>query len=226
MIYLTGDFHCDFKKLKKLPDPQNTIVIGLGDVGLNYFQDSYESEDKEYVNNMLRRFYAVRGNHEMRPESCGIPLIYDTFVDNYVYCEDKYPNIRYFMDGFTYKINGKKTLVIGGAYSIDKEFRLKNNSKWFANEQLDWVEKEFILQEIERDKNYDMVLTHTCPISWQPLDLFINNIDQSKVDKSMELFLEEVKNKITFNKWYFGHFHADRCINDKAKMLFDSFEEI
>jgi hypothetical protein len=36
----------------------------------------------------------------------------------------------------------------------------------------------------------------------------------------MELWMEEFKDKITFGKWVFGHFHDDRIINDKARMLY------
>lgn len=39
-----------------------------------------------------------------------------------MYYEEKYPNILFAIDGEIYNLNSKKTLVIGGAYSVDKEF--------------------------------------------------------------------------------------------------------
>ena len=86
------------------------------------------------LNDMGIKIYCVRGNHEERPENISSMEIYwDEIVDNYVYYEHEYPNIKYFMDGKVYYINGWKTLVIGGAYSVDKWYRLSiapKGAKW------------------------------------------------------------------------------------------------
>ena len=37
--------------------------------------------------------------------------------------------------GEIYNINGKSILVIGGAYSVDKEYRLLKGWSWFKDEQ-------------------------------------------------------------------------------------------
>ena len=39
-------------------------------------------------------------------------------------------------DGEIYDIDDKKVMVIGGAYSVDKWYRLKMNYKWFEDEQI------------------------------------------------------------------------------------------
>ena len=56
--------------------------------------------------------------------------------------------------------------------------------------------------------------------------LFLNFIDQSKVDKTMENFLEKVKNQITFTKWFFGHYHDDAILNDKFRIMFNDIIEL
>ena len=56
----------------------------------------------------------------------------------------------------------------------------------------------------------DFVLSHTCPKSWEPTDLFLNTVDQSGVDKTMEEWLDKVKNVVDWQFWMFGHYHADR----------------
>ena len=41
-----------------------------------------------------------------------------------VWVEEAYPNILFAKDGEIYDIAGMKTIVIGGAYSVDKFYRL------------------------------------------------------------------------------------------------------
>lgn len=42
-----------------------------------------------------------------------------------VYVEEQYPNILFAKDGEIYNFNGKKVMPIGGAYSIDKYYRIR-----------------------------------------------------------------------------------------------------
>ena len=184
------------------------------------------------LNDMGIKIYCVRGNHEERPENISSMEIYwDEIVDNYVYYEHEYPNIKYFMDGKVYYINGWKTLVIGGAYSVDKWYRLSRAPKgakwtgWFKDEQLTIDEMTDIFKKYN-GQLFDYVLTHTCPISWMPKDLFLSNIDQNTVDNTMEIWLEQLKNSIAFDNWKFAHFHDNRQISSKVKMYFDEIEEL
>ena len=41
-----------------------------------------------------------------------------------VWVEDKYPNLLFAKDGEVYDFDGYKCLVIGGAYSVDKYWRI------------------------------------------------------------------------------------------------------
>ena len=96
--------------------------------------------------------------------------------------------------------------------------------KWFANEQLSPEELQIILEKV-KGKSYDIVLTHTCPFEWQPTELFLPSVDQSAVDRSMEIFLGEVERSITYNKFYCGHFHGNKNCG-KFEMLFDKIKVI
>ena len=62
----------------------------------------------------------------------------------------------------------------------------------------------------ENNYKFDLVLSHTCPIIYEPKDLFLSSIDQSTVDKTMEQYLGEIEYKITYYLWLWGHFHAYR----------------
>lgn len=220
-----GDFHRDFTRLRQLPNPQNTVVIGLGDVGILWALDKRDNVVKQEVNDLVHRLYCVRGNHESRPENVkGMEMIYDEDIQGKVFYESEYPNIRYLMDGGEYVINGLSTLVIGGAYSVDKYYRLQNGWTWFPDEQLTKDEMLRIENQVIR-KHYDVVLSHTCPYSWQPFDKFIPQVNQDTVDNTMEKWLDILKDMFTWDYWFFGHFHNDRMIDEGVYMLYESFRE-
>ena len=77
---------------------------------------------------------------------------------------------------------------------------------------------------------FEYIFTHTAPISFEPTWLFLPWINQSEVDKSMEIFLqdiyEEIKDKKSFKKWFFGHYHADCKISEKVSILYNDFIEL
>ena len=63
---------------------------------------------------------------------------------------------------------------------------------------------------VNHEKSVDLVISHTCPIEFEPNDLFLGSIDQSQVDKTMELYLGEIENQLDYRRWAWGHYHADR----------------
>jgi len=144
-----------------------------------------------------------------------------------IYFESEYPNIKYFYDGAAYLFGDNKFLTIGGAYSVDKFYRLMMGRKWFDNEQLT-PEEMTIIETNWSGQHFDYVLSHTCPFSWQPTDLFLRGLDQSTVDNTMELWMDKFKEMISYDHWCFGHYHSDRIINDKPfiRMYYQDIEEI
>lgn len=153
--------------------------------------------------------------------------IYDPNVNGFVFEQEKWPTIHYFQDFGVYWINGLRTAVIGGAYSVDKWYRLGRGLKWFEDEQLSVIEQQECKRSLTLSSNkYDLVLTHTCPVSWEPTDLFLSVVNQSKVDKSMELFLEDMKDTLDWDVWLFAHYHTDRIEHPFVEIFFKNTESI
>lgn len=236
-IYITGDLHGNSTRIHNFYDNniKNTIkeneenwIICLGDFGALYYLDSRDNNFKERLHKYPFKYFVIRGNHEQRASICQKthPINWEekTVFDNKVLVEKKYPNIYYALDGGgIYNINNYKTLVLPGAYSVDKYYRLQNGAKWFENELL--TESE--MNEIEKKiigQQFDFILTHTCPISWEPTDLFLGSVNQSTVDKSMEIWMDRIKDKIKWQIWCFGHFHADRLERPHVEMFFRDTE--
>lgn len=243
-FFITGDTHGGFNTMTRVNNiarsnpelkPEETGVIILGDCGLNFYLNKTDKKYKKMLNNTGYHIYCVRGNHEERPENIETyHPDYDKNVQGEVWIEDEFPNIKFFKDGGIYSINGYRTLVIGGAYSIDKWYRLggltveENNPKetgWFNDEMLTTDEMNKIYSEVN-GQHFNLILTHTCPISNEPTDLFLNFIDQSTVDKSMEQFLEKIKNNVLWDVWLFGHYHADRIEAPSIEMFFTDYQDL
>lgn len=224
---------------RSMPDykPEETGIIILGDSGLNFWLNNTDKKYKNLLNSQSYHIYCVRGNHEERPENLDYELDYDSEVNGLVYLDPGFENIKYLVDGGEYWFGEHSALVIGGAYSIDKWYRLARagiyngadakyaNPKqtgWFPDEMLTEEEMSTISRQISNNK-FDFVLSHTCPLSWEPTDLFLNFVDQTTVNKSMEIWMDDLKDKITWNIWLFGHFHADRIERPHVEQMYQSF---
>lgn len=214
-------------------EPENTALIILGDAGLNFWGNKTDKKNKKKCEEYGIYLYCVRGNHEMRPTDVeGMITLYDKNVNGLIHMEEEYPHIRYFIDGASYVIDGYNVLTIGGAFSVDKEWRLANAkannrsfSGWFENEQLDDFEREKISKYV-KGNHYDFVFSHTCPYEWMPTDCFLPMIDQSTVDKTMEEWLSDLRTKITFDVWCFGHYHQNRIEKPYVEQYYTYWEEL
>lgn len=232
-LFITGDIHGQYKEVTRLKKFCNTagtnhkdIMFILGDVGVNYYLDARDEEFKRALSSCPITFMLLRGNHECRPENIDSYVYVDSLHGGYWY-EEKYPTLR-FLDNGVHYINDLKFLVINGAYSVDKYYRLARGWKWFEDEQLNDQEKAQILYEIEQNNSFDYILSHTCPLNYEPRKLFLPQIDQATVDKSMEIFLQQVYEKLSpdFRHWYCGHYHDDTSLSGKIRLVYNDIFDL
>ena len=228
MIYVTGDIHGEVFRIREAAEQfeigeDDTIVL-LGDVGMNYFGNRHgDRHRKKRLNKLGVTMFCIHGNHEMRPET--IPTYQEKeWHGGVVYVEEEYPNLLLAKDGEVYDLDGKKAIVMGGAYSADKWYRLQCDLNWFPDEQPSDEIKARVEKKLDAlDWKVDVVLTHTCPERYIPREAFLSGVDQSTVDNSTEEWLGRVEQKLTYQSWYCGHWHIDKRI-DQMHFLFESFE--
>lgn len=221
--YCKGDIHGNLFEviefINRFELGENDNIIVLGDCGIAFRNDKKDLDQNiklwnKYSNGV--KLFFLDGNHENYRILNRLPIENNMGkISN---------NIYHLRRGQIYEFEDKKVLVCGGADSVDKYRRIEN---------LDWWEEETITEEdIVKISagHYDYVLTHCCPRS-----IFENNkiylstlqfLDENTINHNSEDMLEKLKNKITFDHFWFGHYHIDIELDDKFRCLFKDFLEL
>lgn len=234
-IYITGDTHRDFTRIVWFTERFNTtkddLLIILGDACINYFEDERDQELKAELEELPITLMLVRGNHEARPVpmSMGGPYSLEivrrpeyggTFL-----VEPEYPSLLFALDNAIYRLHDKEAIVYGGAYSVDKPWRLATGQKWFPDEQMNDYELEMAFDYLVFSgsrliKKPNIVLAHTCPYNKRPVEMFLDGVDQRTVDSTMEQWFSRFITLLPEATWYCGHWHINK-IDGQVHFLYE-----
>ena len=230
MIYYMGDIHGDVfhvvDAVARYEITDKDVIVILGDVGMNYYGNNHgDKHRKKKLNKLGVPVFCIHGNHEMRPETIAT-YREETWHGGIVYVDKDFPNLLFAKDGEVYDLDGQKAIAIGGAYSVDKWYRLRMDMNWFPDEQPSAEIKASVERKLEElNWKVDVVLSHTCPERYMPVEAFLSGIDQSTVDNSTEEWLDRIEEKLDYKAWYCGHWHINKQI-DGMHFLFDSYETL
>lgn len=237
MIYITGDCHCKYKKFntKNFTEQkelhENDYVIVCGDFG--FWDNSKEQQywNKWFENKPYTTLFCD-GNHE------NFDLLNEYKVETWNGGKVHKINSRliHLMRGQVYELNGVKLFSFGGANSHDisdgiieidangkwkEQVKRRNNLglmqrvnhlEWWKEEMPSQSEFEEALVNLEEHKNrVDIIISHCGPSSV---------IEAHEIDKCTD-YLEEIKKRVEFKKWYFGHYHMDKDIDKKFKTVYE-----
>lgn len=211
MVYIIGDTHIpnDFRKLEKINDPRIQYVIVTGDFGLIWEREGNELETyyKDILNKKSFTTLFVRGNHENHSRLQKLPKV-DMFGARVAKISDK---IFQLLDGRIYTIEGNTFFTLGGAESTDKIYRVPYVTWWPEEIPSHLVYKQSLNILESHNNKVDYIISHTAPTT------IIKEILQENPlrfnDYTAEM-LEEIKNRVSFKKWFFGHFHEDLEIDN------------
>ena len=239
MIYITGDTHGlnDIGKLNHLTyqldkekffhnkkkKPINYMIVA-GDFGVlwNHRPDEREHNLLGLYNNMPWITLFIDGNHENFYRIYDLPQV-KMFNGVVGKVTNKIYHLR---RGEIYDIDGKSILTFGGAYSIDRNYRMLNVSYW-EEEIPSEKERLYCLDNLEKHNNeVDIIVTHTCPNHAKNIIIKRGHNLISKFEDSTVDFLDKIHNVVKFKKWYFGHFHCDIVIDNKMRCLYHDIDEI
>ena len=154
MVLFTGDTHGETIKvvsaIRRHKLTSADVVVILGDAGMNYYgNDQGDSWRKRKLNREGVPILCIHGNHERRPATIDTYKVIE-WHGGKVYMEDEFPNLLFAMDGEVYDLEEQKAIAIGGAYSVDKYYRLARGLHWFPDEQPDEATKADVLARLQK----------------------------------------------------------------------------
>lgn len=205
------------------------MLIQVGDFGVGFNKPNNESNKLKELNKFLKErnitMLVIRGNHDN-----------PTYFKGY----HIYSNLMLLPDYTTMKINGLTHLFVGGALSIDRQYR--------QSERIDrsyWDDEVFVYDEKLLNEAFppsiDVLVTHTtsltlidemkaqCYLNEHLVDTFVSRGDDElrKDLREENILVEQLINKLPNLKFsLFGHYHTSFIHtekNTKYKLL-DIFE--
>ena len=219
MIYITGDTHgfTDFNKLEKyfsrryVSDKDYLLI--LGDVGV-VWNKNYEKSLTRYSFLGLTIFF-IDGNHENFTLLNKFPIIKKNNAKVHVLYEGIYHVLR----GEILILNNTSFLCIGGAESIDKQYR-KENVSWWKEERISEYDVDQAFYSLAKTNlKVDYVLTHCAPDCINVKEL---NFASNESTKQLSRLCPHVETK----HWYFGHYHIDKTFNEMFRCFYNDIIEI
>ena len=250
MVFVTGDCHADFRKFSTDNFPEqkslshDDVVIVCGDFGI-WHDTKEERYWLKWLNDKPFTTVFVDGNHEN----------FDRLYSNEFQVVDFHggkahkirENIYHLMRGHVFEFDGKKFFCFGGASSHDiqdgildiddfdtpEEFRetVKDwyaKDKWFRINHASWWKQElptqdelaFGLQTLIRNKNkVDYIISHCCPQEIASVMGFTGS-------DCLTSWFNMVAHTVSFDRWYFGHYHTEQAVFGKFICLYDKIERI
>lgn len=223
MIYVTGDTHntLNMDKLKQYNFPaaqgltKDDYVIVTGDFGFVWDGGEEEMFWREWFRKQPYTTLFIDGNHENFDLLNSFPIT-DWNGGSVHMIND---SIIHLMRGQVFELQGKTFFTMGGAASIDKHRRIEGVS-WWRQEIPSFKEGVEATCNLDHyDYNVDYVLTHTCPT------FLTTKLGFNPIPDPTQSILDNIQEIITFKHWYFGHFHADRELEEYTA-LFEEIKEV
>lgn len=246
-IYITGDTHGDVRRLnttsfyeqKELT--KDDYVIILGDFGLVWDYKGESREERNWLNWLEDKPFTtlfIDGNHENHDR------LREMSVE--MWNGGKVHKVRssviHLMRGQVFNIDGLKIFTFGGASSHDIKDGIlepgdprikkwwKDYTKLFRINKQSWWEGELPTKRemaeglINLEKNnwkVDYVMTH-CTASSTTAIIGDGHYGQDILTD----YLQEIKDRLKFKKWFFGHHHIDKQISTDEICLFEQIIRI
>lgn len=210
-VMLIGDIHGDTAPLYDfIMNREVKYCIQLGDFGLiwSMVPDIRENQKLDKISKKListnKELFVILGNHENYPRYNDFPKI----IKHGAICREVRPAIYAVERGEILSINGRTFLCIGGADSIDKNWRIRyeieNGEKiWWEEERIEESDIEnAMLNALERGNSVNFVLTHTPP------RYFTDKLFETNIPSISEERLDKILEDIQFSMWYCAHVHT------------------
>lgn len=238
MIYITGDTHGEFRRFsqRSFSAAADDYVIVCGDFGGVWDRSAEEKYWLDWLQAKPWTTLFVDGNHENYDLLAGYPIeAWHGGKAQFIR-----PKLLHLLRGQVFVIDGLRFFVMGGAASHDvdagilepddpdfdrKRKRLNRTRALYRVNHLSWWKEELPseaeyaegLANLERVGNrVDVILSHCAPSSIQ--DELCGGSYQN--DRLTE-YLEQIRKRCSFRRWFFGHYHRNLEIDERFTMLYE-----
>ena len=240
-IIVTGDIHGNpFQRLNLENFPEGKTytkedyVIILGDFGLVWDDSAMEHSCLDWLENKPWTTLFIDGNHENYDLLNKFPI--EEWGGGRV--QKIRSSVIHLLRGEVYDIGGYKFLAMGGARSHDIQDGIlevgdprikiwkKDDFKLFRINHISWWEEEIPNEEerknalknlAENDYKVDYILTHEAPSS----DVVLMDHSLYHPDEYSKWLEMEIRQKVKYKKWFFGHYFFNFDVNEKETGLFE-----
>lgn len=208
-MYLLGDIHGYSGEIINFVNSKEKYCIQLGDFGF-IFSEIISGDERlkidliqEYLAKKDKILFTILGNHDCWPYYYNLDVVYMFGAK----CWKVTDNIYAIIPGEIIEIENKTFLCIGGANSMDIEWRLRYKKDngidiWWEEEEISESDIENAMRNLEK-VNYtvDYVCTHCEPetFCYKYFDNHISSASEKRLDKILDI--------VNFNKWFGGHIH-------------------
>lgn len=212
ILAVTGDTHGDASRFLDEDSIINTALCAgdylfvCGDFGFLFRNDNDERKILKRIAEKAYTICFVDGNHENFDllESYPVELWNGGKVHVIIRDSNGIPKIIHLMRGQMFEIAEKKIFTFGGGNSIDKYIR-KESVSWWPQEMPTEDEEREAIETLEKyDYQCDYILTHAAPE-----DTMTICHPYHDDEKSLNNFLEYIRENTIYSHWYFGHLHRD-----------------
>lgn len=180
-VAVVGDWHGNTpwinELLPYLARRGYTHVLHVGDFGVSgpgYHETAFAKTLQTLTERHKITVLFIRGNHDNPDYLDSLPVTlrptdYMEF-DNLAYLHENNERIGYMSDGFLLTHLGRKIMGLGGAVSIDREYRTPGRD-WWARETINPLFRDTAEGWVGEADSIDVMITHDAPAT-APLQLF------------------------------------------------------
>ncbi len=246
MIYITGDTHGNFQRFgtKYFPEQkamsQDDCIIICGDFGGVWADTPAEGYWLNWLEEKPFTTLFADGNHENFDLLNALPE--KMWHGGKVH--EVRPNVLHLMRGQIFEIGGLIWFTMGGAASHDIQdgvldpeapdfereywfkrrtrqmFRVKGVSWWPEELPCDTEYEEAIRNLEQVSWRVDCILTHCAPTSIQ------EQLDGDYTSDRLTDFLEMVRRRCRFDRWFLGHYHRNRVVDERFIIQWEQITKI
>lgn len=225
-VFLTGDIHGELD-IAKVDDfsrgdgqalTRDDYLIILGDFGLVWTDPPSEGEAArlDWLEAQPWTTLFVDGNHENFDLLDALPV--EKWAGGRVHRVREH--VLHLLRGEAFVIDGLTFFVVGGAYSIDREWRTPHRT-WWPQEVPSAEERAYVDRRVRELGSVDYVLTHCPPTGcyrryrarwsgfWGPSDEWTDWLE------------EHVEGRLRYRRWFYGHLHFDLPDDKPHTLLFN-----